>query len=256
MLATVGPNGVTWLRLSWAALLLLALARPKLLLKRQFVRPPTLGLATAGMAVFYFEAAARLPLGLVTTIEFLGPLGVAIAGTRRGRDLLWAALAAVGVLLLVGEGTMGGRGDSIDAVGLAFAVAAAVCWASYILCTRWVGGSYPGLGGLALALVVAAIAAAPFGIPEVTAAASWRQVVAAGGLAILAPLLPYALEMMALRRLSASAFSVLMSMDPAVSALVGFLVAGQRLAAGQLVGIGCVMTASLAANAAALPPRA
>lgn len=245
LMAQVGAATTTSLRLVWAALFLLAVARPRLGSGSgpRLLGGACLGLVTGAMTLCYFEAAARIPLGMVTSIEFLGPLAVAIGGSRNARDLLWAALAAAGVALL----TRGGGGSSLS--GYAFAVGAAVCWGSYIVLTRRVGETFSGLQGLTVSLCVAALVMAP---PVL--AVHWRSigpglVIAMAGVAILSPFLPYALEMATLRRMEPRPFGILMSLEPATSAAMGFLVLGQRLGPLPLAGIACVMLASIGAVA-------
>jgi inner membrane transporter RhtA len=246
MIERFGAATTTSLRLVWAALFLLAVAPPRLGggSGPRLLGGACLGLVTAGMTMCYFEAVARIPLGMVTSIEFLGPLAVAIGGSRNRRDLLWAALAAGGVALL----TRGG-GGAYGFSGYAFAGGAAICWGSYILLTRRVGATFTGLQGLTVSLSVAALAVAP---PVL--AAHWRSIdlgllIAIAGVAILNPFLPYALEMATLRRMRPRPFGILMSLEPATSAAMGFIVLGQRLGPLPLAGIACVMLASVGAVA-------
>ncbi len=245
LFTAVGPLGAAWLRVSWAALFLLVAARPRLsgLSAKSSASALLLGLATAVMTLCYFEAVARIPLGMATTIEFLGPLGVAVAGARRLEHLLWAVLAAIGVLLLAGRS----MAEPADRIGIAFATAAAAGWASYILLMKRVGAVFPRLEGLAVSLLATACIAAPLGLgPVVRSRALW-PVAASAGLALLVPFLTYVLEMLALRRMAARTFGVLMSLEPAIGALVGFLVLQQRLALPELAGIACIVGASLGA---------
>jgi inner membrane transporter RhtA len=247
MIERVGAATTTSLRLAWAALFLLAVAPPRLGSGSgpRLLAGACLGLVTGSMTLCYFEAAARIPLGMVTSIEFLGPLAVAIGGSRNGRDLVWAALAAGGVILL----TRGGTGGATSLAGYAFAGGAAICWGSYILLTRRVGETFTGLQGLTVSLSVAALVMAP---PVL--ATHWRSVdpgllVAMAGVAILSPFLPYALEMATLRRMRPRPFGILMSLEPATSAAMGFIVLGQRLGPLPLAGMACVMLASVGAVA-------
>lgn len=246
LFSAIGPSGTTWLRLMWATAFLALVARPRLAGRpaRSLAGVVLLGFATAGMTLSYFEAVARIPLGMATTIELLGPLGVAVLGARRLSHLLWAALAGLGVLLLAGNSL----GEPADRAGVAFAAAAAACWAGYILLTKRVGAAFPRLEGLAASLLVAACVAAPAGLAQAAHAVAPAHIAAAAGLAVLAPLLPYALEMASLRRMTTRSFGVLMSAEPAVSALVGLLVLQQRLGPAQLAGIACVMAASIGAT--------
>jgi inner membrane transporter RhtA len=247
MIERVGAATTTSLRLAWAALFLLAVAPPRLGAGSgpRLVGGACLGLVTAGMTLCYFEAAARIPLGMVTSIEFLGPLAVAIGGSRNSRDLLWAALAAGGVALL----TRGGEAGGASLSGYAFAGGAAICWGCYILLTRRVGATFSGLQGLTVSICVAALAMAP---PVL--ATHWRSIdlgllAAMAGVAILSPFLPFALEMATLRRMRPRPFGIMMSLEPATSAAMGFIVLGQRLGPLPLAGMACVMLASVGAVA-------
>ncbi len=245
MLLTAGPLAVTWMRLCWAALLLLAVARPvdalrEVLLGRAW-SAVLLGTATGVMTLCYFESLARIPQGMANTIEFLGPLGVAVAGSRKPRDMMWAALAGVGVVLLLRPGASWRP----DAVGLAFAGGAAVCWAAYIVLTKRVGVRFAGMDGLALSLTVAALVTAPMGLARVWGQVSPRDLLAAGGLAILIPVLPYMLELAALRRMETNRFGILMSTEPAIATLMGAVLLSQMPGPLQAVGFLCVIGASV-----------
>lgn len=243
----LGVLGTTWGRLVIAAAVMLALTRPRLadLGRTQMVAALSLGIAMAVMTLCYFQAVARAPLGIVTTIEFLGPLGVAVIGSRRLSHIGLALLAGAGVVLLAG----GEGGGAIDRTGIAFALVAALGWAGYILLSQRVGRAFTGLQGLALSLAVAALVSTPFGAPEALPHLSAETLVALIGVALLVPLIPYALEMMALRRMPARSFGVLMSLEPGIGAAAGFVVLGQALSLAQLAGIALVMAASIGAVA-------
>lgn len=245
LFSTIGPSGTAWLRLMWAAILLVLVTRPRLsrLSPEALASVVLLGLATATMMLCYFEAIARIPLGMATTIEFLGPLGVAVMGARQLKHLLWAALAGMGVLLLTGQSLA----EAADRTGIAFAAVSGVGWAGYILLMKRVGAVFRGLEGLAVSLVVTACLAAPVGLLQAAPAITLSHVAAGAGLALLVPLLTYVLEMASLRRLTTRTFGILMSAEPAVAALVGLLVLRQRLEPAQLAGIACVVTASIGA---------
>ncbi|MGW2249322.1 EamA family transporter [Kitasatospora sp. NPDC001660] len=251
----LGVSGTTFLRLGFAAVILLAATRPKLRDKRprDLAAAALLGTASAGMTFLFAGAVDRLPMGTAATIEFLGPLAVALVFARRASHLLWALLAAAGVALLtlLGEGDGGG---SLDPVGLLFAFGAAACYAVYILFTDKVGATFQGFQGLAVSMTVGALTLAPFGL-----GGAWHGLTSPGaspvvllasvaGVSLLLPVIPYALEMTALRRMPQRVFSVLVSLEPAVSALVGLVVLGQLLGAPQLAGIGCVVAASVGAT--------
>jgi inner membrane transporter RhtA len=184
-----------------------------------------------------YQALARIPLGVAVTVEFLGPLAVSVASSRHRRDLLWAALGALGVLLLTG-----GAGGHLDVAGVGFAVLAGVCWAAYILLSRANGQRFPGPTGLVMAMVVAALVATP---PGVGHRAMFRPSVLAEGatVGVLSSVVPYWLELEVLRRIPARVFGVWMSMEPAVAALIGLVMLGQHLSAVEWFAIGCVIMA-------------
>lgn len=236
--------GVTWIRLACAAVIMLVLVRPAGPFTVENYRACfLLGLATAGMSIAYLEAVSRIPLGMATTIEFTGPLCLALAGRQRGQDILWAAMAAAGVLLLVGHDLR--QPSWGEALGMAFAAMSGLFWVAYTLLTVRLGQSAQSLSGLTAAFAVATLVSAPFGLPQVVGTVTASQLAAIAGIAVLAPLLPFLLELAALRRMSTGAFGILMSLDPAISALTGFLVAGQDLGGIALAGIGCVTAASM-----------
>ena len=203
-----------------------------------------LGVATCGMAVFYAEAIARVPLGMATAIQFVGPLAVAIAASRGLLDIAWATLAGVGVALL----TLTAAGWSADTFGIICAFASAACWAAYIVLTKRVGQAFQGLQGLAVSLAVAALAAAPLGIGQLRDGAHAWEVAASLALGVIIPVLPYGLDLLAMRRMSTRAFGVLVSADPAISSLVGWLILHQSLGVQKAAGIACVMAASVGAT--------
>ena len=253
---TLGVAGTTSLRLITASALLLGWTRPRLHGRgaRDLLWAVLLGLASAGMTLLFADAVHRLPMGTAATIEFLGPLAVALLFSRRLGHVLWALLAAGGVVLLTLVGTP--HGAALDPRGLVSAFGAAACLAGYILLTQRVGRAFEGFDGLALSLTVAAVVLAPFGLGEAwhglgRSAHPWLLVLAAAGVAVLFPVVPYLLEMSALRRLPERVFSVIASLEPAVSALIGLLVLGQVLGGTQLLGILCVIAASAGATLSA-----
>ena len=205
------------------------------------------------LTLAFFEAIARIPLGVAVTIEFLGPLGVALAGSRHARDVAWVMLAGAGVALL----TLGdGAGGPLDATGVAFACVSAVCWAAYILLTKHVGARWAGLEGLSVSLVVAALVALPVGAAGAGAELLVPEVLLAGiGLALLIPLLPYVFELIALRRLPTALFGVIMSLEPAIAALLGFLILSQDLAVTGVLAIAMVVLASAGATLGSRSPE-
>jgi len=246
LFVTVGPAGAVLLRLALSALLVGLLVRPRLrgTPRRHLGLVVGFGVVLALMNALFYQSLDRIPLGVAVTFEFLGPLAVAIGGSRRALDLLWAALAATGVVLL----TSGG-GD-LNAGGVAFAVAAGACWAAYILLSQRVGQVFPGMSGLAIALAVGSVGLAPYGI-AVGGSALVRPAILAKGaaIAVLSSAIPYSLELAALRRLKAAAFGVLMSLEPAMAAVSGAVFLGQHLVAREWIAVAAVMAASIGATA-------
>jgi inner membrane transporter RhtA len=249
LFAQAGPGGVVMLRLLLSAAMLLAVSRPSLRGRsRADLRAAVaFGLVLGAMNWSFYEALDRLPLGVAVTIEFLGPLVVAVAGSRRLLDLAWVALAGAGVALLAV------RGDHrhISTLGVTLALVAGTCWAAYILLSKRVGASFASLDGLAIALGVGTLLVVPAGVIE-GGGALVRPGVLAGGLAValLSSLIPYSLEIMALRRLSAAAFGLLMSLEPAVAALAGVIVLSQPLTGILLAAVIMVVTASIGTTVA------
>lgn len=252
----IGPSGVTFLRSALAAVMLAVVARESLkALRRSQLRDVVIfGLILAAMNLCFYEAIDRLPLGVVVALEFLGPLGVAVFGSRRRRDLIWVAIAALGVLLLTDPFSSSG----IDATGTVLALTAGALWAAYIVQSARVGASYPGLSGIASATAVAGVVLIPIGVAQGGADLLDPGVIAAGfGVGLLSTALPYSLELEALRRLPKAVFGVLMSLEPAVAALIGFVALSQDLSAAEVIAIGLVVAASAGAmrSAATPPPR-
>jgi inner membrane transporter RhtA len=245
LISDVGAAGTAWLRLSVGALLFLAIARPPLRgLRRQDV-PALLGLGvTTGLQTIAFLAAIeRIPLGTSVAIEFLGPLTVAAVRASSARALAWPAAALLGVVLL----TRPWHGD-VDPVGIGFAASAAVGWAAYILLTQQVGDRFPGIGGLALTVPVAAVTAGVVGLPQAGAHLTVAAVATAAGQAVLLPLQPYAFELLAQREMTSSAFGTLMALEPAAAVLLGLLVLRQRPSVPQVLGILLVVLAGAGAQ--------
>ncbi|HEX2581403.1 MAG TPA: EamA family transporter, partial [Dongiaceae bacterium] len=239
-----GALSITWLRLAFATMLLLPLTRPKIMTYQtdQWLYALALGGAIALMTSLYFLALQRIPLGLATSIEFLGPLAVAFFAQRGWRRFAWPVLAMVGILLLVRDLPRG----NVAFTGIGMALGAAFGWGSYILLMKKVGKRFGGFEGLALSLLFACILALPAALLERFALPAPQAMLAAAGLALFVPLLPYALEMMALRRLPLRSFGIMMSLEPAIGALIGFIILKQALSALQMVGIACVILASIA----------
>ena len=240
----VGPSGAAALRLAWAGVLLLVLVRPRpgAFSRRGLVASAVLGVVTAAMTLCYMAAVARLPLGTASALEFLGPLGVAVA-RGRGTAKVWPAIAAAGVLLLT-EPWQGAPSGG----GIAFALAAGTGWAGYILLTQKVGDEVAGLQGLAVSMPVAGAVALVVAHPDPAVVLAPDMVLAGIGLAILLPVIPFALEMLALRRLTAPAFGTLMSLEPAVALVVGLVWLRQTPALAPVVGILFVVVAGAGAQ--------
>jgi inner membrane transporter RhtA len=242
----LGPAGAAFGRLAFAAVVLVAIWRPRL---REHARGDlgvaiAFGLALGAMNLCIYEAMDRIPLGVAVTFEFIGPLGVAVAGSRRPLDGLWVVLAAAGIALLADYG-----GGSLDAVGVGFALAAAALWAAYIMLAARTGRRFGGGTGLALAMVAGAALVAPFGIAGAGTALLRPELLGAVlAVALASSVLPYSCDLEALRRLPERAFGVLMSLEPAVAALAGFVVLGQDLSARDWLAIGLVVVASAGAS--------
>jgi inner membrane transporter RhtA len=245
----LGPSGMVFLRVGFAALVLLLIWRPKVsgYTRRQYLVAVIFGLALAGMNYSLYLAIDRIPLGVAVTLEFLGPLSVAVAGSRRLLDLLWAALAAAGILLLAPLGILGEV--DIDPVGVAFALLAGCFWASYIILSARTGSIFPGGTGLVIALCIGTLVLAPAGITGGGLALLDPGLLIAGfGVALLSSAIPYSLELEALRKLPARVFGILMSLEPAVAALIGLIVLGERLGLRSMAAIVFVTVAAAGAS--------
>ncbi len=250
----IGAGGTVFLRIGLAALILVAIWRPPLGLVRAAGGRHILllGIALAGMNLSFYEALDRIPLGIAVTLEFVGPLAVALLGSRQRRDLIWVALAVCGLVLLAPV-----PGSALDTAGVLLALLAGCFWGVYIVLTARVGQSFSGGAGLALAMVVAAVLVLPTGVIEGGSELLSGAVLAAGlAVALLSSAIPYSVEMEALRRLPESTFGVLMSLEPAVAATVGFIGLSQGLALREVVAIGFVLAASAGVLRAAGTPRA
>lgn len=244
----LGPAGTTWLRLCFAAALLLAVTGRPLLRelraapRRDVLAGVALGVVSAGMMLLFSEATARVPLGTATALEFLGPLTVAVAASRRRTELAWLGLAATGVLLLTSPWN-----GAANLPGVLFGLGAAVCWALYVLATAHVGSRFSAPHGLAVSLTVAAVVTAPFGAPGVIGRLDAGTVAAAAGIALLMPLVPFLLEMRALQRIGATAYGTLAGLEPAVSLLAGLVLVAQTPTAVQVAGTVLVVCAGVGA---------
>jgi inner membrane transporter RhtA len=259
LFADIGPAGASALRLGLAAVVLVAWVRPDVRSwsadhRRSIV---ALGIALACMNTAFYEAVARLPLGAAITIEFLGPLGLAVALTRRARELVWVALALAGVVVL-GVGQSEVLGDPLDPVGVAFALLAGACWAGYIVAGSRLATTEPGLDGLAGACVVASVLVVPYGVASAGTALVDPSILGWGlVMAVLASVIPYSFELKALEQLAKRTFSILVALEPAIGAVVGVVLLDQRLGAMSAVGVALVVAAGVGATAtapAAQPP--
>lgn len=241
----IGPLGIVLLRLGFSALLLMLIARPRLRghTASAWRAVVGFGVVLALMNGLFYLALERLPLGVTVTIEVLGPLVLSVIAARRASAWLWALLALAGVVALAGGGW-----DRLDPIGILFALGAAASWALYILASARVGREFPRLDGLALAMVVGALVALPFGIATAgTLLIRWDLLALGAAVAVLSSTIPYALELLALRRLPASAFAILMSLAPATAALAGWVLLGQSLTWIEVLGIALVIAASMGA---------
>ena len=240
----IGVEGAAWLRLVWAGVLMLVIVRPRIsaFTWATFRVCVVLGMVTAAVTMLFMAALDRIPLGTASALEFLGPLGVAVAHGKGAHRIVWPGLAAIGVMLLTHPWA-----GAVDPIGVAFALGAALCWAGYILLTQRVGDEVAGINGLAVSMPVAGlvstIAVGPSVLPLIT-----LDILLIGiGLAILLPMVPFALEMLALRRLTTAAFGTLMSLEPAFAMIVGLVVLHQMPGPSGVVGICFVVAAGIGA---------
>jgi inner membrane transporter RhtA len=265
----IQPAAVTGLRL-WTSAVVMAVvgARPlrgavRGVLRRRAWRDAAVavafGLTLAIMNYSIYQSFARIPLGISVTVEFLGPLGVAVVSSRRVLDLLWVGLAGTGVVLLArGRLSLSHAGaGGHAAAGLAFGLLAGLAWAAYIMLSRATGRRFPGSSGLAIAMLIAAVAITPVGVAAGRGALLRPPVLAAGlAIGLLSSIIPYSLELEALRRIPARVFGIWMSLEPAAAALVGLVVLGQALAVREWLAVGCVMVACAGAARGAREPQA
>jgi inner membrane transporter RhtA len=250
----LGATGVVWLRLGIAALILVVSWRPRAWRwsRGDLGLVATLGVVFALMNTTFYLSLDRVPLGVAVTVEFIGPLGLAALSSRRRLDAVWVALAATGIVLLVRTGP----GLHLDLVGVGLALAAGVCWATYIVLSARVGQRIPGGAGLAAALVVAALLTTPLGVASVRGHLTWSALLAAAGVAVLSSALPWSLELEALRRVPTGVFGILMSIEPAVAALSGWALLSEDLLGRQWLGIVVVVLASAGAAMTSARARA
>ncbi|MHB8690702.1 MAG: EamA family transporter [Solirubrobacteraceae bacterium] len=256
LFATVGPGGAVLLRLATASLVLTVIGRGgwgrfRGRSRREWLLAAAFGADLAAMNLTFYYALHRLPLGAAVTLEFLGPLAVAVGGSRRRLDLLWALLAAGGILAL-----SQGFGHGLNTTGVILVLCAAACWAGYILINARVGAAFAGSSGLALAMCIATVIALPFGLVDGgTKLITLRSLGLGAAVGMLSSAIPYSLEVEALRRIAVNVFGVLMSLEPGMAALAGLLVLGQGLSVRSVLGILLVSAASVGASLAQ-PSRA
>jgi len=241
----IGVEGAAWLRLAWAGVLMLVIVRPRFaaFTWATFRVCVLLGVVTAAVTMLFMAAVDRIPLGTASALEFLGPLGVAVAHGKGGHRVVWPGLAATGVVLLTQPWT-----GAVDPIGVLYALGAAACWAGYILLTQRAGDEVSGINALAVSMpvagLVATIVVGPAVLPRMT-----PDILLIGiGLAILLPMVPFALELLALRRLTTAAFGTLMALEPAFAMIVGFVVLHQIPGPAGVVGICFVVAAGIGAS--------
>lgn len=241
----IGASGVVFMRAIVSAVLLTAIWRPGIATFRENPRLLLIfGVALTGMNLCFYEAIDRIPLGTAVTLEFIGPLTVALVTSRRRRDWIWAGLAAAGILLLTG----GVGGEDLDPTGVALALAAGFFWGSYILLGKRMGQAFAGGKGLAVAMAVSAVMTAPFGIADGGSSLIDLEVLVIGiAVGVLSSALPFTLELEAMRRLPSSVFGVMMSLEPAVAAAVGLVILSQSVVPTEIVAILLVVAASAGA---------
>jgi inner membrane transporter RhtA len=244
LIPRIGAPGTVTLRLGLGVVVLLAVARPRLRGRaaRDWRAVLAFGAVLGLMNLSFYLALARLPLGVAVTIEFVGPLGLAAVLSRRARDLLAVAVAAAGVVLVNGRDL-----HAVDWTGVGFGLLAGLCWAGYILLSAETGRRFAQLDGLALAMVVGTLLVAPYGIATARGElVGGHELLVGAAVAVLSSVLPYSLELLALRRMRPAVFGILLSLEPAVGALAGLVVLGQRLDAVQILGMAAVVAASIA----------
>ena len=247
----LGPAGTTSLRVGISALVLLLVVRPRLgrLSGAQWWAVVPYGLALGLMNLLFYYALARIPLGLAVTLEFIGPLGLALAGSRRWGDVVWALLAAAGIALIAPW-----QGQGLDWLGVVFALAAGGCWAVYIVLGQRTAAVLPGQQAVAIGMLFAALPVLPLGLAGGSLAGLTPHLLLLGALlALFSSVLPFSLEMQALRTLPTRTFSILMSLEPVAAALSGGLLLGERLLPAQWLAVGLIVVASVGATLTTKP---
>lgn len=242
----IGAGGTAWLRLVWAAVIFLVIARPwrSVWTRANLLTCIALGVVTAILTLSFLQAVVRIPLGTASALEFLGPLTVAVL-RGRGTARLWAVAAAAGVVLMTGPWA-----SSPDPVGIGYALIAAACWGAYILLTQRAGDAVAGVQALAISMPVAALVATAIVGPSTFGRLSWSVVIIGIGLALLMPVIPFTLELLALRRLKTAAFGILMSVEPAIALLIGLVLLGQIPQFTAALGVLLVVSAGIGAERA------
>ncbi|HEY1521842.1 MAG TPA: EamA family transporter [Solirubrobacteraceae bacterium] len=246
LFSRLGPGGAVTERLVTATVVLLLIWRPRVRgrTRRELLLVALFGAILGAMNLTFYEALHRIPLGIAVTLEMVGPLAVAVGGSRRARDLVWVGLAAVGILALAR-----GRAHGLNGLGVAFALAAGSLWGLYILVNARVGRAFAGGTGLALAMVVSSVVVLPFGIAQAGSGLLTAHALLIGtAVGLLSSAIPYTLEVESLRRIAAPVFGVLMSLEPAVATLAGLIVLGQGMSARALIGVALVVAASVGAS--------
>jgi len=241
----IAPTSMVWLRLVTSSLVLAAIARPALRgrSREDWLVALGLGVTLGVMNWSIYQSFARIPLGLAVTIEFIGPLTIAVVGSRRARDLVWVALAAAGV------GLLGFGGGDLNVAGVLFALVAGAGWAAYILLSAQTGRRWPGLDGLAVASVIATVMLTPAAIAVGGGSLLDPRVLALGAaVGLLSSVIPYSFEMTALRTIRPAVFSILMSLEPAAAALAGIIVLQEFLSPVEWLAVACVIVASVGAT--------
>lgn len=243
---SLNPAAMVLLRVGFAAVVLLLIWRPSLtaITRTNFLALSLFGLSLALMNLTFYLAIERIPIGIAVTLEFVGPLGIAVVNSRRWLDVLWVFLAAMGIVLLAPIG-----GLVLDPIGIGLALTAGALWATYIVLSAKVGHAFPGGSGLALAMTLSAIVLLPIGIAAGGAALLNPYFLLLGfGVALLSSALPYSLELEALRSMPMRVFGVLLSLEPVAAALMGFLILGETLELRAMVAIGLVTIAAAGAS--------
>jgi len=238
----VGSTGTVFLRLAFAAIVLMLMWRPRLrgYTRKDYLAVVLFGVTMAGLNGFFYAALARLPLGIVVTLEFVGPLSIALFSSRRKIDVFWALFAVAGIILLAPI-----NGATVDPLGVVLALTAGAFWAAYILLNVRVGQAFPGGTGLALGMSIGALVTLPFGVTSLPVIWHDPSILLIGlGVAVLSSVIPFSLEMEALRRISARVFGVLMSLDPVMAALIGLVVLGETVGLRALLAMALIVIAS------------